>query len=223
MNQPLLVFRSLVLLTFLILLLLYSNSANAAIGLRFAQARPYGDLKFIFKNAPSIELFYVHTSQSDRWRGRVGGGYAKLSAKLDTFSTYSVENGNPTRLLPGYYRYTRFDMAYLFMDYSYTVVKMKDFGLHVGFGLTVGLYQRDFERSVTGLIHETASLQDGMGGFRSMIGVDYKLGKHMVLFAEAMNNALVSTTWDKIGHNTLGIGIIYFPGESRNNNYYPLP
>jgi|GEM_PF-3431595 len=213
--------KSIFLLAAFALLLLNSFTTHAGVGLRLAQARPYGNLKFVFKNAPSLELFFVHTNQNDRLRGRIGGGYANFATKLDTFSTYDVDYGYPTTLLPGYFLYTRFDLMYVFMDYSYTIVRVKDFGLNVGLGLTVGLYQQDYERSVTGLVHETASIQDEMGGFRSKIGVDYKLGSHAVLFAEAMNNAIASTSWQSFGHNTIGVGLIYFFGESEPNNYYP--
>ena len=197
-----------------IILLLGAFTAEAQIGIKGSVMDPMGDMKLIFKNGKSFEIFYVKNYFKGRLQGRLGYYHANAAPGLDTFRRTTVEFGNMAgtdRLLPGYEVYRNLKMNMLTIDYSFRVASIKDFSFYAGLGLVVGLSRFEYERDIETSIIESGVVNDEVGGLRGNVRVAYNIIGHVQVFAEASHSAVVETHWSTgYSHNNVGIGVNYF-------------
>ncbi len=193
----------------LLLIGMFSYSATRAqMGMTISQVNPNGEIGQYFNKSAGVSLYT--TFDEDNWRGRAGFFYTRLTPRIDTAPVYLVSTvGSNTSIVPGYLVNHNMGMGYVFIDYSYRVVKVKPVSLYLGAGMMVGMARVAYERGFEAVLTESVNKNVFLGGFKAFSMLNYKVNRHFNVFGEAGCNLAMNTNFTSLLHYTFGIGFAY--------------
>jgi hypothetical protein len=184
------------------------NLTHAQFGVTISQVSPNGEIGQYFKKAPAVSVYTMF--DEDNWRGRAGIFYARLSPRIDSAPVYMVkEDGGTTTIIPGYLVNHNMGMGYIFIDYSYRVVKVKPVGLYLGAGMMAGMARVAYDREFEAVLTESVNRNMFIGGFKVFSMLNYKINHHFDVFGEAGCNLTLNTKYTSLLHYTFGVGFAY--------------
>lgn len=195
--------------TFLVALFFAAGVAKSQVGISLTQVNPNGDIGQFFGKAPGVSVYY--TVKDKKWWGRGGITYCQLQSRIDTVPQYMVNLvGSTTTIIPGYLVNDKLTMIGIFVDYSYRVLKVQNFGWYVGGGIMVGkahtAYVRDFET----VLHEVANKDILMGGFKGSTMINYNINRHFDVYGEAGINLVQTKDHTRMTNYIFGLGFDYY-------------
>jgi|GEM_PF-1584589 len=191
-----------------------SLQAKAQIGVKVMQMQPRGDIGYVYKNGIAYEVYYAIDYYKHRMRSKVGFFHSGNQPITDTFRTVSTEGSGANMLVkPGIIMYEKLNMNGIFIDHSVKIVKVRQFALHAGIGLT-GLFTKyKFRDGIEGSYISATYGEIGQFavGVRGNIILSYQAGENLLISAEAGHSAVIADDWTtSFSHHTLGIGVAYY-------------
>lgn len=200
------------LFTFTILFLWLNSPAQ--IGLKVLQIRPAGEMKMTMKKTVTGEILWINDFEQ-KVRLRVGGSYASLKPRLDTFLITGIkENGAGTTVLPGYLVFHKYDVMSVSagIDYGVKLNKEESFFIYPGIDLIAVGVNLSYDEEIETLHNTSYSGLSASGGIGFRIGTEYLFKEKVGVFLEATQNVfLLSINGNQsiLSLRDLGLGIRY--------------
>lgn len=194
--------------TLLFAVLFSCGATQAQMGITISQVNPNGEIGQHFNKAVGVSLYT--TFDERKWRVRAGIFYTRLAPPLDTVPVYLVSSvGSTSTVVPGYLVNHSMRLGYLFVDYSYRVLKVKHLNLYLGAGMMVGVAHVAYEREFEAILTENVSRDMLIGGCKAFSLLNYKINRHFDVFGEAGINLAVDKKYTSLKHYTFGLGFAY--------------